>query len=256
MRFKRYLVWSLVGGVAALTLAIATSGTAGGVAALENFKCYTTLGAEQTKAVAIEDQFDISNGTVHNATSETAVNFCTPAALNRRGSKGSVSNTNSYLTLYSLRPPATSPAQTASAVVSNVFGDSQALRVYYVQNLAAATSVTGETAAHDLDNFKCYVAHDSDPKGTAQLMDRYESDKGVQVLDVQRICLPARITVDGGATIPAGNNTGALVCHGLKTLAFSGSVSIQNPISTETLSLGLANMLCVPSTLDSWTPVP
>jgi hypothetical protein len=217
------------------------AGPAGPAGSLDHFKCYTVqlmMGDTPPPFVTLEDQFGA--GPVGVGLPQV---FCNPVDKLEDGIP--IFDPNAHLKCYGITPEYEFVPR--DVVVTNQFG-TETLRVLAPSSLCLPTQKEALPPPVGLDHYQCYSVevlegHPYPPPVT--LVDQWETEYEVQVLDPQLLCTPADKLEDG---YPIFNPVDHLECYNIASPPFTPRTTyVTNQFGYEELAVIEPNMLCVPS---------
>lgn len=207
---------------------------------LDHFKCYISRDlTSANEPVMLRDQFGPAQARVL-----TVLRFCNPVEKTTQdGTVTPIKDPNAHLAIYRISPQ---PLVPRTVIVSNQFGDAQRLEVAQAAALAVPTKKDDHDFPRNLDHFLCYRARGQRIDEPVRLRDQFLLDRA-RVLDPIALCNPVEKTHDGVVT-PIQHPDEHLVCYTIRTQTpVARAVRADNQFGLETLNLGSADILCVPS---------
>lgn len=212
---------------------------------VDHFWCYETVGSVVALDIKLRDYFYAAD---INTYVGFPFRFCNPVEKRFQGKSTPITNPNSHLKMYVVRPLSVEPR---TVLVSNQFGTHQQLQVLRPVILAVPTQKDTLPPPKDLDQFLCYEAVGlSPPNGQVGLKDQFRSERE-RVLNPFLFCNAAEeIDAAGGVVIPILHPGAHLVCYMTTKTPFVRIVLVNNRFEiNEGSSVDDADMLCVPSQL-------
>jgi hypothetical protein len=213
---------------------------------LDHFKCYWLGGSPPVgEVVGLKDQFGAVTATV-----EDAEFFCNPVEKVLDGVTMPISNPDHHLTVYNITTGSENATQMPlQVVVKNQFG-TQNLTVTGPVALAVPTwklNPGNHSTPVGLDHFLLYkVIGGSLMNVGVDLTDEFSPETGVPVYEPLFFATPVHKTQGDNVTeirAPEAH----LVFYRIEARAFNGTVQVNNQFGNQTLYLGNATLLAVPS---------
>lgn len=212
---------------------------------VDHFKCYEVVGSVLAETVILSDEFEPNASTIVG----WPFRFCNPVEKHFRGRTTPITNPNGHLKMYVITP---APILNRIVVASNQFGASQVLEVRRPVVLAVPTQKDALPPPVNLDHFKCFEA-DGAPiaNGRVRLADQFHSAVA-HVLNPFLFCNAVE-KVHGAVTAPILHPRAHLLCYFITKTPLTKFVVAKNQFGVEVSSVSDADLLCVPSTMESVT---
>jgi hypothetical protein len=232
---------------------IAVTGSAGAQTfVLDHFWCYpfTTNPGFSGQARFFDPLTGVSSLTLGVQANES----CNPVQKTVNGVVTPIADPAQDFVLYSIAVPVQLPQ--AQITINNQFGNQS----YTVIGGTIILVPAGEgpippppPPSVSLDHYQCYGPTSAPPMNIlATLQDNFTTGT-VTVQSLAYFCNPVVKTHGGTQTVIQHPQT-HLACYWTSPVDFSGrSVNTQDQFSTLALSVGTPNLLCVPSTVQTWT---